>query len=151
MTKGHKPGDILVKLDTDPYFRSFRKSSTHVLAANLDEFAIRSAIKAGHAYVAHEWMCDATGFQFVAEDRSGKQLGIMGDELRMSDGLKLTAKLPLPAHVRLLRYGAEVASSDGQSEFEFPLKEPGVYRLEAWLKLDGELRPWIFANPIYVK
>ena len=22
---------------------------------------------------------------------------------------------------------------------------------EAWLKLDGEWRPWIFANPVYVK
>jgi hypothetical protein len=29
--------------------------------------------------------------------------------------------------------------------------EVGAYRLEAWLKLDGELRPWIFANPIYVR
>jgi hypothetical protein len=28
---------------------------------------------------------------------------------------------------------------------------PGAYRLEAWLELDGEFRPWIFANPIYVR
>jgi hypothetical protein len=31
------------------------------------------------------------------------------------------------------------------------VKEPGAYRLEAWLELDGELRPWIFANPVYVR
>ena len=37
MTKGHKPGDILARLDIDPYFRSFRNSSTHVLAPKLDE------------------------------------------------------------------------------------------------------------------
>ncbi len=151
MTKGHKPGDILVKLDIDPYFRSFRNSSTHVLAPKLDEFAIRSALKAGHAFVAHDWMCDATGFRFDANDADGRRAAIMGDELMLADGLKLTAKLPLPAYVRLLRQGAEVTISQGQTEFEFALKEPGVYRLEAWLKLDGELRPWIFSNPIYVR
>ena len=90
-------------------------------------------------------------FDSTQVSNSGKQAAIMGDELKMADGLKLTAKLPLPAYVRLLRYGAEVATSQGQSEFEFALKEPGAYRLEAWLKLDGELRPWIFANPIYVR
>jgi hypothetical protein len=31
------------------------------------------------------------------------------------------------------------------------VKEPGAYRLEAWLTLDGEQRPWIYSNPIYVK
>ena len=33
----------------------------------------------------------------------------------------------------------------------FPVKEPCAYRLEAWLKLDGEWRPWIFSNPVYVR
>jgi hypothetical protein len=57
----------------------------------------------------------------------------------------------VPAYVRLLRHGEELAQSEGKAEFEFALKEPGAYRLEAWLRLDGELRPWIFANPIYVR
>ena len=151
MTKGHKPGDILVKLDIDPYFRSFRNSSTHVLAPKLDEPTIRSALKAGHAFVAHDWMCDASGFRFDAIDAKGTRAAIMGDQLTMADGMKLSAKLPLPAYVRLLRHGAEVATFKDQSEFEFAVKEPGAYRLEAWLTLDGELRPWNFANPIYVK
>ena len=29
--------------------------------------------------------------------------------------------------------------------------ETGVYRVEGWLKLDGEDRPWIYSNPIYVR
>ena len=61
------------------------------------------------------------------------------------------AKLPLPAYLRLLRHGDEVAKSEGKAEFEFTPKETGAYRLEAWLQLDGERRPWIFSNPIYVK
>jgi hypothetical protein len=150
LTKGHKPGDILVKLDADPYHVSFRNSSTHVLAPKLDESAIRTALKAGHAYVAHEWMADATGFQFVAKD-AGKQTALMGDQIKLSDKLSLHARLPLPAYVRLLRHGFEVAKVEGKADFEFAPKEAGAYRLEAWLRLDGELRPWIYSNPIYVK
>ncbi len=150
MTRGHKPGDVLARLDIDPYFRSFRNSCTHVLAPRLDEPAIRAALKAGHAFVAHDWMGESSGFRFGASDSLGKQLAIMGDEVKLTDGLKLSAKLPLPAFARLLRHGKEVAKSEGKAEFEFAVKEPGVYRLEAWLKLDGEYRPWLFANPIYV-
>ena len=66
MTKGRKPGDILARLDLDPYARSFRNCNTHVLAPKLDEQTIRAALKAGHAYVAHEWMGETTGFRFEA-------------------------------------------------------------------------------------
>ncbi len=151
MTKGRKPGDVLARLDTDPYFISFRNSATHVLAPRLDEATVRAALKAGRAFVAHDWMGDATGFRFTASDSRGELAAIMGDEVKLADGLKLTAHLPLPARVRLLRHGKEVAISDGKAEFAFAVMEAGVYRLEAWLELDGELRPWIFSNPIYVR
>jgi hypothetical protein len=151
LTKHHKPGDVLARLDTDPYEISFRNAATHVLAPSLDEPSIRAALKAGHAFVAHEWMGDATGFRFTADDSRGGRAAILGDEVPLADGLKLTAKLPLPARLRLLRHGKEVAQSTGQREFEYLVKEPGAYRLEAWLELDGEYRPWIFANPIYVR
>jgi hypothetical protein len=151
MTKGRKRGDVLARLDTDPYVVSFRNSATHVLAPRLDEAAIRAALKAGHAFVAHDWMGDATGFRFAASASGGEPAAIMGDEVPLADGLKLTAQLPLPAYVRLLRYGREVAKSEGKAEFEFAVAQAGAYRLEAWLELDGELRPWIFANPIYVR
>src|SRR5262249_523537 len=120
-------------------------------APRLDERSLRAALKAGHAFVAHDWMCDATGFRFGASDARGHRVGIMGDEGPLAEGLKLTAKLPLPAYVRLLRHGQEVAKSEGKADFEFGLKETGVYRLEAWLRLDGELRPWIFSNPVYIR
>jgi hypothetical protein len=151
LTKGRKPGDVLAKVDFDPYYRSFRNVSTHVLAPKLDEPSIRAALHAGRAYVAHDWMCDATGFRFEARDSRGKRLAIVGEEVKLSEGMKLVAALPLPAYVRLLRHGEEVAKSDGKAECEFAVNETGVYRVEAWLKLDGEPRPWIFSNPIYVR
>ena len=75
----------------------------------------------------------------------------MGDVVKRTEGLKLTAKCPLPAYLRLLRNGTEVARSEGKAEFDFAVKEAGVYRLEAFLQLDGEQRHWLYANPIYVR
>jgi hypothetical protein len=150
MTKGRKPGDVLVRLDFDPYYHSFRNVATHVVAPKLDEASIRAALKAGHAYVAHDWMCDATGFRFEAT-LGGKVVAEMGDEVKLADGVKLTAKLPVPALVRVLHHGREVAKAEGKSAFEFAPTEAGAYRLEAWLELDGEWRPWIFSNPVYVR
>lgn len=149
MTRGRRPGDVLARLDFDPYYRSFRNSSTHVLAPRLDEAAIRAALHAGHAYVSHDWMGDPTGFRFEAT--AGAVRAEMGDEIRFATGLKLTARLPQPACVRLLRHGREVARAEDATAFEHAVTEPGVYRLEAWLRLDDEWRPWLYANPIYVR
>jgi hypothetical protein len=151
MTKGHQPGDLLARVDLDPYFRSFRDVCTHVLAPTLDEPAIRNALKTGHAFVAHDWMCDASGFRFEAQAADGAGVAIMGDEVKLVAGLKVTAKLPVAAYVRLLRHGEEVAKLESGAEFSFAVKEAGAYRLEAWLRLDNEMRPWIFSNPIYVR
>jgi hypothetical protein len=151
MVKGSKPGDVVARVDIDPYFRSFRNASTHVLAPKLEEAAIRAALKAGHAFVAHDWMCDTSGFLFIATDGNGKHVALMGDAVKLTEGLKLLVKFPVPAYVRLLRHGVEVAKSEGKAEFEFAVRETGVYRLEAFLQLDGEHRPWLYANPIYVR
>jgi hypothetical protein len=151
LTTGHKAGDVLARVDLDPYYRSFRNSATHVLAAKLDEPAIRAALKAGQAYVSHDWMGDATGLRFEAVDEAGKVVAGMGGEVKRAAGLKLAARLPLPALVRLVRHGKEVGRSEGKAEAEWAVTEAGAYRLEAWLKLDGEWRPWVFSNPVYVR
>src|SRR5207247_6494460 len=55
----------------------------------------------------------------------------------------------LAAHLKVVPGGDVVAESNG-SEFTFRPKEAGSYRLEAWLTVDGEERPWIYANPIFL-
>jgi hypothetical protein len=153
MTRGRQPGDILARVDFDPYERSFRNSSTHILAPELTEPALRTALKAGHAFVAHDWMCDASGFRFevTSEGAGGMAAAIMGDEVNFSADMKLTAQFPVACQSRLLRNGIQVAEMSGHDRMEVSVKEPGVYRLEAWLTLDGESRPWIFSNPVYVR
>ena len=64
LTRGHKPGDVVARVDFDPYHRSFQNVSTHVLAPELTEKAIRDALRQGRAYVSHDWICDPTGFRF---------------------------------------------------------------------------------------
>ena len=80
MLKGHRPGDVIAKLDLDPYERSLNFVATHILLKEVNEPAVRQALRQGHAYVAHDWLCDATGFAFIAE-RNSKQAGVMGDDL----------------------------------------------------------------------
>ena len=157
LTKGHKAGDVVARADLDPYYRSFRDSATHILATELTEAAIRSALQQGHAFVSHDWMCDATGFSFTLSDsgsppgrREQKPGAIMGDQVKPAKDQTLVALFPVACHARLLKDGKVVAESEGD-RFEHKVGDSGVYRLEGWLKLDGEYRPWIYSNPIYIR
>ena len=147
LTKGHKPGDILVSVDFDPYYRSYRNVTTHILAPELTENAVRAALQQGHAFVSHDWMCDASGFTFVL---SAPATAIMGDEAKFADGQKVLAQFPVPCRIRLMQDGKAIADQEGD-HLEYAVAGPGVYRVEGWLKLDGEDRPWIYSNPIYVR
>jgi acetyl esterase/lipase len=135
----------------DPYAVSFRHVSTHILARDLTEADIRESLAAGRAYVSHDWLCDPTGFSFIAENNLG--LFDMGDQVPLSGigvgNTSIHASLPISAKLKLIRDGQVVAEGN-DSKFAYTPKEPGVYRLEAWLTVDGEDRPWIFSNPIYV-
>jgi hypothetical protein len=149
LVKGKKPGDLIARLDFDPYERSLRYVATHILAHEMNEAAVRDALKQGHAYVAHDWLCDATGFAFVARSGSAN-LGIEGDEIKLREKLTLTAMTPVKCRLRLIRNG-EVIRTANTDRIDFEPKSAGVYRIEAWLEVDGEQRPWIYSNPVYVR
>jgi hypothetical protein len=154
LTKGRRPGDVLARVDIDPYHRSFRNVSTHILASELNETAIRAALREGHAYVSHDWMCDPSGFQFKllfpSSDAASKRRVVMGDEAVFTPRAKLVAEFPVSCHICLKRGGATIAEHEG-SRLEYELREPGVYRVEGWLVLDGEERGWIYSNPISIQ
>jgi hypothetical protein len=150
MVAGRKPGEVISRLDFDPYERSFAYVSTHILAGQLTEQAVREALRQGHAYVAHDWLCDPTGFAFVAYSNDRKAVAIMGDEVALSPSLRLKAEAPIACSWKLLRNGEVVATGE-RREISLPVKAAGVYRVEAWLTADGEMRPWLYSNPIYVR
>jgi hypothetical protein len=153
LLEGRKVGEIVAQVDLDPYLRAFRCVSTHVQATEKTEAGLRSAVKAGHVFVAHEWMGDATGFQcvtFPAKGSAAAPGARMGDTIPFSEGIRLRVESPLPGKIRLLHNGETRSMAVGQM-LETGIQDPGVYRVEVWLEIDGEWRPWIYGNPIYVR
>ena len=148
MLKDKKHGEIIARLDFDPYDRSLSYVTTHLLMRNLNESSVRQALRQSHAYVAHDWLCDPTGFAFIAEN-GGKRAGVMGDEVNIADGMKLRLEAPAIGVIKLFLNGRVIheAKSDKVS---YAIDGPGVYRAEVWLEVGGEMRPWIYANPIRV-
>jgi hypothetical protein len=67
LVKGRKPGDLIARIDLDPYERSLRYVTTHILTERLTEPDVREALRRRHAYVAHDWLCDPSGFAFGEE------------------------------------------------------------------------------------
>jgi len=151
LVRSHEPGDVIGRYDLDPYWVSMRNSTTHILAAALDEASIRAAVDAGRVYVAHDWLADPTGFSFYVTEGKGPA-AIMGDEWTLEAGTtaELKARFPLPATIRLIRNGEETAVVEARS-LTHRLERPGVYRVEGWLEVDGEWRTWIYSNPIYIE
>jgi acetyl esterase/lipase len=131
----------------DPYAVSFLSDTTHILALEQTDRAIRDSLRKGHVYVAHDWLCDPTGFRFVATNNLG--IFDIGDQVPLMNNTRLMASLPVAAKIKIIHNGAVVSETEG-SEVSFTAKEQGPYRLEAWLAVDGEERPWIYASPIYL-
>jgi hypothetical protein len=146
-TTDKKPGDIVFAQHLDGYEYSFGYVSTHLLMKELTRDAVWDALKAGRAYVAFDWMADPSGFVF--EGRTRCYAVPMGSETGATP-LRLHVESPLEGKIRLLR--------DGRMEHESTTRQlgitvvrPGVYRVEVWLTVAGEERPWILSNPIYVR
>jgi acetyl esterase/lipase len=130
---------------------AFRNTITHILANQFTPEDILESLKQGHAYVAHDWLCDSTGFRFFADNNIG--VFEMGDTVGtglIAGATKITANVSVPAQLKLIRNGVTVLEAT-DTKLEYTVQEEGAYRLEAWLNVDGEARPWIFSNPLYVR
>ena len=148
MLAGKESGAIVARLDFDPYERSFRNVCTHVLAREQTEPSLRAAVKSGRAYVSHDWMGDPSGFDFRVVGAGA--VGTMGEERPWAPGQRLEVRSPLPATIRLIRDGQVESVSQGES-LDHPATRAGVYRVELWLPIGGELRPWLYSNPLFLR
>lgn len=147
---GKKPGDVVFEMQLDPYERSLGHVSTHLLMKELTEADVWAAVKGGRAYVAFDWLGDPTGFVAQVVDEKSNSRHKLGAEIAFQNGLQLEAHSPLPCRFRLIRDGKEAAVAKGY-DFKQSLTQPGIYRVEAWLELAGESKPWILTNPFYVR
>ena len=132
----------------DPYEVSFRNLTTHILARELTEREVRAALRDGHAYVAHDWLCDPTGFAFGAVNNLG--VFPMGDPAIVLKETRLMALTPVAAKLKLFQNGKIIEETTG-TNLTYSVTEPGTFRMEAWLEVAGEERPWIYSNPVYLR
>jgi hypothetical protein len=148
LTAGKKRGDVILNFDLDPYVCSFRHVSTHLLLKQVDETEVRRSLAEGRAYVAFDWLADPTGFVYQATWAGERRP--MGSEVALRPDMSLEAEAPLDARFKLVRDGTVIQDEAGH-EMTHAVQTPGVYRIEVWLNVAGDDRPWILSNPIYIR
>ena len=94
-------------------------------------------------------MADPTGFVYRAESGEKHWPDRQRSAARTGHA-SARAKRRLAGQFKLIRDGQIVHETKG-AELDVPIEEPGVYRVEVWLTLAAEPRPWILTNPIYVR
>lgn len=148
-------GNRHIGFKLDPYETAFRIVRMHVLLESgtpLTRESVIEALRRGHAFEGFDVLGDASGFQFVAENGADRR--IMGDEIALGSGVKLSAATPAPSRIVVLRNGEKVEEFPNATETSINITESGTYRVEAYLDQLGEpfdKTPWIMSNPIYVR
>ena len=140
-----------------PYLYHFQAVNTHLLTDqgllgedfNTDREIIYSALRRGHAYIGYDWPLSTRGFRFSAQGQDAT--GIMGDEIRLFNGVTLQVRLPVRAECRLLKDGQVIKTWRGRDNCTHIANQAGVYRVECVLPYLGKQRTWIVSNPIYVR
>ena len=138
-----------------PHERWFSLLRTHVLVdaqrpddADAQRRSVLAALRAGRCYLARVDLGDPRGFDFAAQAPDGDVIP-MGAR-RDGTTLRIAARVPARADLRLLREGQPVARRAGTA-LEVEVDGPGAYRLEAWRDGHGRHQPWILSNPIYLR
>jgi hypothetical protein len=139
-----------------PYEFHFRTVNTHVITPNPlsgeinhDKKMIYEAMALGHCFVSYDLPAPTSGFTFTAQGL--EKTAIMGDEISAKNGVTLQAKLPSNAEIRLLRDGFIIQTWKNKLSCIHITTEPGVYRVEVFRRYLGQMRGWIYSNPIYVR
>ncbi len=142
-----EPNKEIFRFQIDRYERMTRHVCTHVLAKDLTEEEIITAINEGRAFVGFDMLADSTGFVWMAKD--GNRQAIMGESIPYSPTLKLVAASPHLCRFIVRRHGIKVYEAEGAT-LEWQPEQPGKYRVEAELKILGEWVPWVYSNPVEI-
>ena len=137
-----------------PYNLCFHLINIHILSKRrlsgdlqLDKEQVYEALKQGRSWIACDYYHPSDGFRF--ELHNDTESWPIGTTVKYSANLKIFVKTPAPARVVLLHNGRYQETSQGKSHY-FTNLQPGVYRVEAYLKDKFRYRPWIYTNPIWI-
>lgn len=146
--------DMIPGLDL-PYGAYFRSLSNHLLSESgltgeldTDIRTVYDALKTGRSYIAIDGIASTEGFSFSAEGL--RSTVYAGESIPIGRSVTLKINLPVPALCRLIHNGQVLRQWDNLRRIPLTVYETGYYRVEAYLPMGGELRGWIFSNPIYV-
>jgi hypothetical protein len=148
-------GKTLAGIQLDPYEVSFRLVRMHVLIDREKSFTeqnVLDAVRAGHCFIGFDFLGDTSGFSFTAESE-GKQ-SVQADGITRAADTRLKVWTPVSSRVVLFKDGNVISDESGVASKEYPVTQPGVYRVEVYLPQLGSLvadKPWIISNPIYVR
>lgn len=138
-----------------PYEYHFRAINTHLLLEHTlsgdiqtDKDLIYSALLKGHAFIGYDLPARTEGFRFVAHGKD--QSAWMGDTVSAKFGVTFMISLPLITECHLLKDGQVIKTWTKRDNCTYITSEPGVYRVEVYIRYRGKKRAWIFSNPIYV-
>ena len=138
-----------------PFDYAFSTIRTHLLLdeqlSGIKEGAVNQihrAIQSARMYVAQEYWQSARGFEFRIYDSESS--AVCGQELKLAGGpAACEIKIPAEGLIKLVCDGKIIAESV-KKQLHFDIERPGVYRAEAYQKIWGTYRPWIFSNHIRV-
>jgi hypothetical protein len=145
-----------IRLTIFPYKFHFLAVNTHLITEeslsgdfDKDRLIILEALRNGHAFIGYDLPSPTHGFKFTAQGFETNAL--MGDEIKLNEGVTLQINLPKRAECHLLKDGEIVKTWTKREICTFIANEAGVYRVEVYLRYFGARRGWIFSNPIYVR
>lgn len=140
-----------------PYLYHFQSINTHLMVDQelsgedfeADREIIYGALRSGHAFIGYDWPASTRGFRFSAQGQDSNV--IMGDEIRVANGVTLQIRLPMRTECRLLKDGQVIKTWEERDNCTHITNQPGVYRVECTIQYLGRQRTWIVSNPIYVR
>ena len=111
---------------------------------------ILEALRIGSCYFSFDSLHQAGDFRCYAA--AAQRAVKMGGEVALEEKPALHVKAPSQrAQVRIIHNGRLIKKADAP-ELVFPLPGPGVYRAEVYFRPRlKEARPWIYANPVFVR
>jgi hypothetical protein len=139
-----------------PYEYHFKSINTHLLVPTslsgdllVDRRMVLAAFRQGSAFVGYDLPESTQGFRFTANGKD-KTVGI-GEEIPLDNSVTLQIRLPAPVECRLVKDGKVIQAWNKRDICSYLATQPGIYRVECYIKFLGQERGWIFSNPIYVR
>jgi hypothetical protein len=139
-----------------PYTHHFSTINMHLLVPRplsgepaTDRKLILDALAQGNSFSGYDLPASTRGFRFTAHGRDDNV--IMGGEIESEGGVTFQIRLPQPCECRLIKDGEVIKSWSRQQNCAHVSTQPGVYRVESFIRYYGKRRGWIFSNPIFAK